>query len=116
MTELNPTGLVRQRLTALAMLGGPVLLGLGTLLMPADVDSKADTLQATAAQLQMAGAHRTQVFIVFLVHVLGGLLLIPAVGGLMRLARQRGAALATTGGCWWGSGPASSPSTPRCLA
>jgi hypothetical protein len=104
MIESSPTGLVRQRLTALAMIGAPVLLALGSLLIPADVDSKAGSLQATVAQLQVAGAHRGQVFAAFLAHVLGGLLLIPALGGLMWLARQRGAALATIGGVLAGIG------------
>jgi hypothetical protein len=104
MTEWSPTALARQRLTALAMVGAPVLLALGSLLIPADVDSKADSLQATAAQLQVAGVHRSQVFAAFLAHVLGGLLLLPAVGGLLRLARHRGAALATTGGVLAGIG------------
>jgi hypothetical protein len=104
MTESSRTGLVRRRLSALAMVAAPVLLALGLLLIPAEVDSKANSLQATAAQLQIAGAHRGQVFAAFLAHVLGGLLLIPAVGGLLRLAHQRGAALATVGGVLAGIG------------
>jgi hypothetical protein len=104
MTESSPTGLVRQRLAAVAMISAPVLLALGLLLIPAEVDSKANSLQATAAQLQVASAHRGQVFAAFLAHVLGGLLLIPALGGLLRLARQRGAALATIGGVLAGIG------------
>jgi len=104
MTQSSPAGLVRQRLVALAMVGGPLLLAAGTLFVPADVDSKADSLQATVAQLQVAATHRGQVFAAFLAHVLGGLLLIPAVGGLLRLAHHRGAALATTGGVLAGIG------------
>lgn len=100
----SPAGLVRQRLVALAMVGAPLLLAAGTLLSPADVDSKANSLQATVAQLQVAGAHRGQVFAAFLLHVLGGLLLIPAIGGLLCLARHRGAALATIGGVLAGIG------------
>lgn len=104
MTLSSPAELIRQRLVALAMVGGPLLLAAGSLLVPADVGSKADSLQATVAQLQVAAAHRGQVFAALLLHVLGGLLLIPAVGGLLRLARHRGAALATTGGVLAGIG------------
>jgi hypothetical protein len=104
MTPSSPAGLVRQRLVALAMVGAPLLLASGSLLTPAGVDSRADSLQATVAQLQVAAAHRGQVFAAFLAHVLAGLLLIPAVGGLLRLARQRGAVLATTGGVLAGIG------------
>jgi hypothetical protein len=104
MTQPSPAGLVRQRLVALAMVGAPLLLASGSLLTPAGVDSKADSLQATVAQLQDAAGHRGQVFAAFLLHVLAGLLLIPAVGGLLRLAPERGAALATIGGVLAGIG------------
>lgn len=104
MSDFNAAELVRQRLVALAMIGAPVLLALGSLLVPGGVDSKADTLRESVAQLQMAGAHRGQVFLAFLLHVFAGLLLIPAVGGLTRLVQERGAALATIGGVLAGIG------------
>jgi hypothetical protein len=116
MTQSSPAELIRQRLVALAMVGGPLLLAAGSLLVPADVDSKADSLQATVAQLQVAAAHRGQVFAALLLHVLGGLLLIPAVGGLLRLARHRGAALATTGGVLAGIGAGFIAAEPPCSA
>jgi hypothetical protein len=104
MNPENQTRTGRAGLLTVAMAATPVLLALGSVLAGPVIDSRADTVPATAAQLQLVAAHRAQTFTAFLVHVIAGLVMIPAVIGLMRLAGARGAALATPGGLMSGLG------------
>lgn len=100
--DTTATTRVRQSLLAVAMVGAPVLITVGTFMAPGSGGSNKPSAQVVADFVK----HRPQHVASGMVAAAGFALAIPAVIGLVQFARARGAALATIGGVLAGIGAA----------